>query len=785
MTLAVQARKVKPFPRRPVSFQRLVRSVADRYGQQAAIAWTKTVLGHQSRINEAALRAAITTRSLDRIARVVGAADLQRGMQSALTQPFVAGAQAAGQRGAEILREYGIGAQFNAAHPDVIQFARQHAAEAVVGVAKETKRVIAEVIARGAERGLTVVEQARAIREVVGLPPNWAQAPALRADELRAGQTAAATARRLSAATKQQIRAAIRTGKVTDAFVRKVQDEYTASLINRRALTIARTESIRVAHHGLQEGWRQAQAQGVLPPSTRKFWIVTPDERLSPEHARIPSMNPKGRKIEEAFVTTEGLHMYPPSRPNCRCGVALAFGGRAPRQAQRAATEREAIRRAQRAGAGTQPLLRGAQRTAAPPVPTGRAIVPPGRHDLGPMISPASRVPFAQVDTVAQVLERMGVNPRVVKFVPRLGASRTTVNGKKGIAVGTYQSGKIHLVPRASTLEVRGTAAHEATHLKFDVAVRTDLKLEADILRDMPGLEKDDGVTAYSRAHWQKRADWKDLFPKNSPFDLLAVNETLAEIEGMAAVGRHVGTARYRKLLKRVDKAYRKGAKLGVRVPTGGSGGTLRRVRVDDVALTEANAEKALPRVNLSVAQRAVVKAYAQGSAELNAVLRKGPAARRVLTEVEYEWARSRAPQLEALLRATPRVRQPVVVWRGVGGSRWAPKVGTVFRDQGFVSTALRVKSAEPFAVGDGVSRTVHLMRITVPKGARGLSLKGLGGRAGESEFLLPNSSKFRVRKKIRMTLQQYADRFTGGKITPELKRYSDFVIVHDLELIV
>ena len=66
--------------------------------------------------------------------------------------------------------------------------------------------------------------------------------------------------------------------------------------------------------------------QGVLPQDSRRFWIVTPDEKLSEAHAQIPAMNPDGRGMEEVFDTTEGPFMFPPSRPACRCGIGLGVG---------------------------------------------------------------------------------------------------------------------------------------------------------------------------------------------------------------------------------------------------------------------------------------------------------------------------------------------------------------------------------------------------------------------------------------------------------------------------
>src|SRR5207244_1851772 len=85
--IAIQVRGAVP-PMRTVSFEKLVTRVADRFGEQAATAWTKTVLGHQARINEAQLRAAIASRNLGRIAQVVNAAGLASAAAKALQGPL-------------------------------------------------------------------------------------------------------------------------------------------------------------------------------------------------------------------------------------------------------------------------------------------------------------------------------------------------------------------------------------------------------------------------------------------------------------------------------------------------------------------------------------------------------------------------------------------------------------------------------------------------------------------------------------------------------------------------
>lgn len=327
--VAVHARprtKRKPkAKRRVVSFQKMIKNVADRHGVQAAATWTRTVLRYQREINTAALETAIASGNVDAIAAVVGPDALQKRLQEVMTLELSGIAATAGRVSVQLLSKHGINATFNAVHPNVVRYARERAAEMVVGVAVQTKQVIAEVVARGAAGLLTVDDQARAIREVVGLPPNYAKAPRALVEEIKAGDAAAATSRRLSATAKQQIRSRIKNGTVSRTFLNDIAEQYSASLVNLRAHTIARTESLRASHFGVHESWKQMQSQGLLPTTVRRIWMVTEDDRLSEEHALIPSMNPNGRRMDEPFVTPDGPCMYPPSRPNCRCSVALSF----------------------------------------------------------------------------------------------------------------------------------------------------------------------------------------------------------------------------------------------------------------------------------------------------------------------------------------------------------------------------------------------------------------------------------------------------------------------------
>lgn len=303
-------------------FHKTITRVADRFTPDVATAWVRALSMFEAGINEKALNVALASKNMAAIDKAIGGSRFGQMMQ-ALEPPLARTIGTAGSISQEVLGAGGIEFAFNAVHPDVVAFARDQSAALVVDVADDVKEATRIVIATGAQQGLTIPQQARAIREIVGLPPNWAKAPLHFADELKRGAIASATSRRLSATDKAQIRSRAASGTMTDTFIKNMQTRYSDSLKNLRGLNIARTESIRAANFGVQNSWDQALKQGALGKGSRKFWLPTPDERLSEQHATIPSLNPKGRKLDEKFITTEGRHMYPPSRPNCRCGVAL------------------------------------------------------------------------------------------------------------------------------------------------------------------------------------------------------------------------------------------------------------------------------------------------------------------------------------------------------------------------------------------------------------------------------------------------------------------------------
>ena len=206
----------------------------------------------------------------------------------ALQEAFNAGAVA----GAATV---GINVSFVAVDPDAVAYARRYAAGFVTGVAEETRAAIRAVMTRAFVDGLPPREAAKRIRMIVGLT------------ERQALEVYAHIERAIDDGLSRT--EAVREGKLLAGAKR-----------HQRAVTIARTETIRASAQGQQAAWRAATNKGLLRPGARKVWIVTPDDWLC---ARCRPLDGQAVGLDESFLTQKGFVSGPPLHPNCRCALGM------------------------------------------------------------------------------------------------------------------------------------------------------------------------------------------------------------------------------------------------------------------------------------------------------------------------------------------------------------------------------------------------------------------------------------------------------------------------------
>lgn len=145
---------------------------------------------------------------------------------------------------------------FSIQHPEAERWARQYAAQLVQGLTTESRRAMAQAIAELIRLQIPPAEGARLLRQMLGLHPRYARAVVNFQNDLRVQGYA-------------------------PAYIQAKADEYAKRLLNHRAETVARTETLRAVQEGQRQSFQQAVEQGVLRPErTRRQWVTAADERV-------------------------------------------------------------------------------------------------------------------------------------------------------------------------------------------------------------------------------------------------------------------------------------------------------------------------------------------------------------------------------------------------------------------------------------------------------------------------------------------------------------------------
>ncbi len=197
-----------------------------------------------------------------------------------------------------VLTKQRVTARFDLTNPQSVQVAARQAAEAVRQISDSTRRAIREIIRRGQLGQLTVGQQARRIRDLIGLTERQtASVLNFEANLIEQGIT----------------------GRRLERMVLRKFDQ----VLQRRATTIARSETIKAANLGQQDLWRQAADQGLIDrDNVQRRWITSIDDRVCPICA---PMDGQLRPLEEPFVSpfNGASALVPGIHAACRCAVAL------------------------------------------------------------------------------------------------------------------------------------------------------------------------------------------------------------------------------------------------------------------------------------------------------------------------------------------------------------------------------------------------------------------------------------------------------------------------------
>jgi len=315
-----------------------------RFEPRVAAAFLAAAKAVRSRAVLREIARAIERGDLERAVELTGAGRLAAGLRGAGLDPGARTVQAelidafrrggtAGMR--QFPRAAGIAASLDLTNPEAVLYLRDHVPALIRQVGAEAREAVRQALARGMTEGRPAILIAREIRDAVDLTAAQSHYVGNLRRQLETGDVGNATApwdRRLSAVERQRARSIMSAGGERSTRVDALVSRYHDSLVNRRARNIARTEVHRAFVEGQDELWRQATAEGLIDPATtRRVWIVTPDDRLRPDHAAVPGMNPSGVALGEQFQTPVGPVDGPGQSGDpafdigCRCTTALEF----------------------------------------------------------------------------------------------------------------------------------------------------------------------------------------------------------------------------------------------------------------------------------------------------------------------------------------------------------------------------------------------------------------------------------------------------------------------------
>lgn len=142
----------------------------------------------------------------------------------------------------------------------------------------------------------------------------------------------------VSSTTRTRIRAIVASAFEEGRDVRSIARDIHGLLDDRkRALMIARTETMAAANAGQRLLWEQAVEDGLLTGDEEQRWVTADDEKTCPvcgalDDERVP--------LGETFETGDDELDGPPAHPNCRCTVVLVPARARRRQRARAAVGR-------------------------------------------------------------------------------------------------------------------------------------------------------------------------------------------------------------------------------------------------------------------------------------------------------------------------------------------------------------------------------------------------------------------------------------------------------------
>ena len=221
---------------------------------------------------------------------------------------------------------------YNPVDPFTQQVLRSDSVRITHGMFNEQRRAIQATLIDGFERGVNPKEQARALRDVVGLTEGQARTVNRYRRLLESASSEALRRDLRDRRFDSTVRRAVESGIPPSAEqIDKMVAAYARRMLDFRATTIARTEALRGVNEGVNAMYAQAIRNGDLDPSEiERTWVTAGDERVRGSHK---TMNGQTRGMREPFTSGAGASLMFPGDPSasaaetvrCRCTLTTVL----------------------------------------------------------------------------------------------------------------------------------------------------------------------------------------------------------------------------------------------------------------------------------------------------------------------------------------------------------------------------------------------------------------------------------------------------------------------------
>jgi len=304
--------------------------VLDRYRPRIKKAFIKAVIRYRGTISVSRLTALLEAGDIAGAMAMVDASGFAAALSTGedsfsleLARAFSAGGAAAFKA---LPKAVQAASSFDMLNPNSVKFLNDYRVPLIREISEETAKSVQAIVLDGFETGRGYTRTAADIKKVVGLTKSQTKVVLNYRKQLETGQVLGftyPTDRRIPASDKPAVERRMAGEPMSRQEINDLVNRYHDSMLERRALNIARTEANRASVKGQHALWNNARSEGLLPASVKRKWVITPDERLRPSHRQIPGLNPSGRGLDEDFLTLEGSVFSPPFGTNCRCSIVL------------------------------------------------------------------------------------------------------------------------------------------------------------------------------------------------------------------------------------------------------------------------------------------------------------------------------------------------------------------------------------------------------------------------------------------------------------------------------